>query len=77
MLCPGLFYAYPGRSLSGAACRYRKYEGNRRRIALAKEFLLQEENITIKELAQKVGFSNDVTFRRLFKKYEGLLPSEY
>ena len=50
---------------------------NRRRIALAKEFLLQEENITIKELAQKVGFSNDVTFRRLFKKYEGLLPSEY
>ena len=50
---------------------------NRCRIALAKEFLLQEENITIKELAQKVGFSNDVSFRRLFKEYEGLLPSKY
>jgi AraC-like DNA-binding protein len=49
---------------------------NQRRITLAKEYLRQN-TVSIKELAVSVGFNNDVTFRRLFKKYEGITPSQY
>ena len=47
---------------------------NRKRIELAKQ-LLSEEKYTVKDIALRVGFGNDATFRRVFKKYEGTTPS--
>lgn len=48
---------------------------NRKRVAIAKE-LLQQEGMTVKEAAQLSGFGNDVTLRRVFKKYEGVAPTK-
>jgi AraC-like DNA-binding protein len=48
---------------------------NRRRIEASKRWLTGEE--TVVQVAQKVGFDNDITFRRLFKKYMGITPSGY
>ncbi|MCS7461330.1 helix-turn-helix domain-containing protein [Paenibacillus doosanensis] len=48
---------------------------NRRRIEASKRLLTGET--TIVQVAQKVGFDNDITFRRLFKKYMGITPSQY
>ena len=47
---------------------------SRKRIELAKQLLL-EEKCAIKDVAIRVGFGNDATFRRVFKKYEGTTPS--
>lgn len=49
---------------------------NSRRIDLAKQIMVQE-SISIKEVAERVGYSNDITFRRLFKKFGGMLPTQY
>jgi len=49
---------------------------SRKRIDKAKE-LLQKSEISIKDIAEAVGFTNDITFRRTFKKYELLTPGEY
>ncbi|WP_102410433.1 helix-turn-helix domain-containing protein [Beduinella massiliensis] len=49
---------------------------NRRRIELAKEYLRQD-TLSIRQLAASVGFDSDVTLRRLFKKYEGITPTQY
>ncbi len=49
---------------------------NRKRIALAKEYLRQGA-VSIRQLAISVGFDNDVTLRRLFKKYEGITPTQF
>lgn len=48
---------------------------NRMRIEYAKALL--KENITISDVVQKTGFANDVTLRRLFKKYLGVTPGMY
>ncbi|MCU6712814.1 helix-turn-helix domain-containing protein [Paenibacillus sp. J5C_2022] len=48
---------------------------NSRRIELAKPLLLS--GMTIREAACEVGFDNDLTFRRLFKKHAGINPGEY
>ena len=48
---------------------------NRKRVLLAKQMLC-EGRCSVKVAAESVGFSNDVTFRRLFKKYEGINPSQ-
>lgn len=48
---------------------------NKRRIELSKTLLVRE--LTIREVALQVGFDNDLTFRRLFKKYEGINPGEF
>ncbi|WP_158289530.1 helix-turn-helix domain-containing protein [Paenibacillus flagellatus] len=48
---------------------------NKRRIELSKTLLVRD--ITIREVSQQVGFDNDLTFRRLFKKYEGINPGEF
>lgn len=48
---------------------------NRRRIEASKRWLAG--GMTIVQVAQKAGFDNDITFRRLFKKYMGLTPSQY
>ena len=39
--------------------------------------LLQQTDISINDLAANVGYGNDITFRRSFKKYMGVTPSEY
>lgn len=49
---------------------------NRKRIERAKSLLHYSER-GINEIAFAVGYNNDVTFRRLFKKYNGVTPSEY
>ncbi|WP_127581497.1 helix-turn-helix domain-containing protein [Paenibacillus koleovorans] len=48
---------------------------NRCRIEASKRHLTGEA--TILQIAHKVGFDNDITFRRLFKKYMGVTPSQY
>jgi YesN/AraC family two-component response regulator len=39
--------------------------------------LLKEKNITINDIAGKVGFNNSATFIRVFKKIEGITPGKY
>ncbi len=48
---------------------------NRCRIEAAKRLL--PGDATIVQIAHKVGFDNDITFRRLFKKYMGITPSQF
>ncbi|MCJ8006974.1 helix-turn-helix domain-containing protein [Lederbergia wuyishanensis] len=46
------------------------------RLEYAKAMLIDEE-LTITEIAKRIGYSNDVGFIRLFKKYEGITPGSY
>lgn len=48
---------------------------NKRRIELSRSLL--KKDMTIREVSHRVGFDNDLTFRRLFKKYTGINPGEY
>ena len=48
----------------------------RRRIARAKQ-ILQSGGATIEQVSQRVGYINPLTFRRVFKKYEGVNPGDY
>ena len=49
---------------------------NKYRIDAAKKLLL-ESNMTMKEIAEKVGFIDNNAFIRVFKKYEGVTPGVY
>ncbi len=49
---------------------------NRIRIQKATELLLQTDEI-LTVIAQKVGYNNDQSFSRFFKKYKGLTPGEW
>ena len=49
---------------------------NQQRINLAKQ-LLEVENLSIEQLAQKVGYDNGITLRFNFNKYVGVAPSQY
>jgi AraC-like DNA-binding protein len=46
------------------------------KILKAKELLFQT-NLTIKEVAYKVGFHDERYFMKLFKEYENITPTEY
>jgi two-component system response regulator YesN len=46
------------------------------RIAKAKE-LLDDGNLKVYEISERVGYSNVDYFHRKFKKYEGTSPAEY
>lgn len=46
------------------------------KINTSKE-LLRFTNLSIKEIANKVGFENSLYFSRLFKQETNLSPSEY
>jgi AraC-like DNA-binding protein len=46
------------------------------RLAKAKE-LMKDEKYTMDCISLKVGYSNVLTFRRAFKKYEGITPGKY
>ena len=50
---------------------------NRARIEKAKMILLSESQISIQEAGILVGYDSDTTFRRIFKKYEGITPSQF
>lgn len=49
---------------------------NKYRIERSKELLLNPK-YTVLEVAEKVGYTNPKTFRRLFKKYTNILPTEF
>lgn len=49
---------------------------HRVRIEKSKE-LLREGNSTIKEIAKKTGYSDSISFIRVFKKNEGITPGKY
>jgi YesN/AraC family two-component response regulator len=49
----------------------------RLRIDKAKEILSKQQNISIKEVAELVGFKNQHHFSRIFKKLEGMWPSSF
>ena len=49
---------------------------NRQKINCAK-FLLSESNMTATEICYEAGFSSFSNFLRVFKKEEGITPSEY
>lgn len=57
------------------ACNFKTYL-NRIRIHEAKRFLLSSE-LTVGEIAYKVGFNTQSHFNRVFKTETGLSPSEY
>lgn len=46
------------------------------RLSEAKK-LIQETDLSIKEIGEKVGYINPQTFIRVFKKYEGITPGKY
>lgn len=46
------------------------------RIGAAKK-LLGETSLPIRTISQRVGYTNPHTFTRIFKKYEGITPSEF
>ena len=46
------------------------------RMQKAKELILST-NLQIQEIAEKVGYSDQLNFSRIFRKYEGICPSDY
>jgi AraC family transcriptional activator FtrA len=49
---------------------------NQQRVNLAKQ-LLEVEDLSIEQLATKVGYDNGITLRFNFNKYVGVAPSQY
>ncbi|MCF2949961.1 helix-turn-helix domain-containing protein [Paraglaciecola aquimarina] len=49
---------------------------NQQRVNLAKQ-ILESENLSVEQLAQKVGYENGITLRFNFNKYVGVAPSQY
>lgn len=56
-------------------CPFQKYVAIKR-IECAKDYLRQGK-LSVQEIALSCGFTNDVTFRRTFKMYVGVTPSQY
>ena len=46
------------------------------RIEKAKK-LMNNKNLTIVQIAEKVGYTSDISFIRAFKKTEGITPGKY
>lgn len=38
---------------------------------------MENKELTIVQIAQKIGYNNDVVFIRAFKKLEGVTPGKY
>lgn len=49
---------------------------NKLKIDKSKELLI-EGNKKVKEVAQELGFADEFYFSRMFKKYEGITPSQF
>lgn len=56
-------------------CNFLDYV-NRKRIEYACS-LLTETDWSVNDISKASGYENDITFRRLFKKYVGITPGEY
>ncbi len=50
---------------------------NERRIEVAKQLLLSDENHSVGEVAVMVGCNSAMTFIRMFKKHTGISPGEF
>ena len=50
---------------------------NRYRVEESKRLLQQKDDATLIQIAYRAGFNNKVTFNNTFKKFTGLLPSEF
>ena len=50
---------------------------NMYRIEKAKEILREKKDIKIKDLAEKLVYNSSNTFIRIFKKYEGISPTQF
>jgi two-component system response regulator YesN len=62
---------------------FKKHQGQnlldyitQKRVQQAKQFMENKE-LTIVQISQKVGYNNDVVFIRAFKKLEGVTPGKY
>ncbi|MGI5899392.1 MAG: helix-turn-helix domain-containing protein [Christensenellales bacterium] len=49
---------------------------SRLRVEKAKE-MMRAEDVTVGEISARVGYENEATFRRVFKRYEGFSPTQY
>lgn len=47
------------------------------RISKAKNLLLSNPGLTIKQVGEVVGYSEQGYFSRIFKKYVGMIPFEF
>jgi AraC-like DNA-binding protein len=47
------------------------------RIQKAKQIITSEENATVTQIADRVGYNSSQTFIRIFKQYEGVTPGQY
>ncbi len=63
------------RQLASAGVSFQKLK-NELRCDMAMDFLKFPE-LTIEEVSEKVGFSEQSTFYRAFKKWTGITPGEY
>lgn len=46
------------------------------RLAVAKQLLLQTD-LSMEQIAGKIGYNSSIQLLRIFKKYEHMLPSEF
>jgi len=51
-------------------------KNNKEKMASAKQYIQENENVTVEELSKKLGMSN-VYFRKLFRASFGIAPSQY
>ena len=50
---------------------------NRYRVKKAKKMMEMDENMTISDVAEKVGYNSSQTLIRIFKRYEGVTPGHF
>jgi AraC-like DNA-binding protein len=71
-MSPSAFaHAYPRLAGESPYCTVRRLK-----LEAAKRFLLQD-GLSVKECAERLGFSSEFHFSRLFKRLEGLSPTRY
>lgn len=72
----GLSYSHARRLFKSAFGKTITEFLNEYRIELARE-LLENPAVSIASVARQVGYNNEQSFYRFFKKYHGVTPSEY
>ena len=48
-----------------------------KKLEKAEEYFCMKPEMSIEEVAEKVGFQDQFYFSRLYRKYRGIPPSEY
>lgn len=72
----GISYSYMRKIMYDATGKSLIDHIHLKRMQYAKE-MLKGSNLSISEIAKQVGYSNPQSFSRLFRKMEGLAPSQY